>query len=207
MNSELQNNQSKLNNTILIGLIFVGLIIKMFFGFRGNENNGPATSLVWGYSMVIFALLGLSFSITNSSNKSIVSIHKIMVNFMPIFLLVIGLIWLISINLEYFKSINLGEVSDVYYRYSYFTTIIILFQILIVIQYILSMGKSERELLNEIQASSYLNSDDEELKNLVNTIVNANKSYVIYVLWIFVLITHILIGMQDVSLRYFITDG
>ena len=207
MNSELQNNQSKLNNTILIGLIFVGLIIKMFFGFRGNENNGPATSLVWGYSMVIFALLGLSFSITNSSNKSIVSIHKIMVNFMPIFLLVIGLIWLISINLEYFKSINLGEVSDVYYRYSYFTTIIILFQILVVIQYILSMGKSERELLNEIQASSYLNSDDEELQNLVNTIVNANKSYVIYVLWIFVLITHILIGMQDVSLRYFITDG
>ena len=52
---EVQDNPNVLNNMILVGLVFIGLIIKLFFGFEGNANNGPATSLIWGYSIVIFS--------------------------------------------------------------------------------------------------------------------------------------------------------
>ena len=199
---------------ILVGLVFVGLIIKLFFGFKGNSNNGPASSLIWGYSIVIFSLLGLSFTILSApdipskSQKSILGISKVFINFMPIILLLVGLTWLINLNINHYDLINLGDVSNTYYNYSHITTLLIIIQIIIIIQFIISYGKSSKQLLKEFNNNFYYNTTgDTTINELLSRINKINSSYTLYILWLLVIITLVFIGMQDVVLRYFTTDG
>jgi hypothetical protein len=211
---ENDENPNILNNLILVGLVFVGLIIKLFFGFKGNSNNGPASSLIWGYSIVIFSLLGLSFTILSApdipskSQKSILGISKVFINFMPIILLLVGLTWLINLNISHYDLINLGDVSNTYYNYSHITTLLIIIQIIIIIQFIISYGKSSKQLLKEFNNNFYYNTTgDTTINELLSRINKINSSYTLYILWLLVIITLVFIGMQDVVLRYFTTDG
>lgn len=211
---ENDENPNILNNMILVGLVFVGLIIKLFFGFKGNSNNGPASSLIWGYSIVIFSLLGLSFTILSApdipskSQKSILGISKVFINFMPIILLLVGLTWLINLNINNYDLINLGDVSNTYYNYSHITTLLIIIQIIIIIQFIISYGKSSKQLLKEFNNNFYYNTTgDTTINELLSRINKINSSYTLYILWLLVIITLVFIGMQDVVLRYFTTDG
>ena len=106
-------------------------------GFEGNANNGPATSLIWGYSIVIFSLLGLSFTILATpdiptrSQKTPLYASKVFMNFMPIILLLVGLTWLINLNITNYDLINAGDISKSYYHYSGITTILVFIQILL----------------------------------------------------------------------------
>tara|TARA_Y100000389_G_scaffold161913_1_gene164494 strand:+ start:1656 stop:2327 length:672 start_codon:yes stop_codon:yes gene_type:complete len=211
---ENDENPNILNNMILVGLVFVGLIIKLFFGFKGNSNNGPASSLIWGYSIVIFSLLGLSFTILSvpdipsKSQKSILGISKVFINFMPIILLLVGLTWLINLNINHYDLINLGDISNTYYNYSHITTLLIIIQIIIIIQFIISYGKSSKQLLKEFANNFYYNTTgDTTINELLSRINKINSSYTLYILWLLVIITLVFIGMQDVILRYFTTDG
>ena len=211
---ENDENPNILNNMVLVGLVFVGLIIKLFFGFKGNSNNGPASSLIWGYSIVIFSLLGLSFTILSApdipskSQKSILGISKVFINFMPIILLLVGLTWLINLNISHYDLINLGDVSNTYYNYSHITTLLIIIQIIIIIQFIIAYGKSSKQLLKEFNNNFYYNTTgDTTINELLSRINKINKSYTLYILWILVIITLVFIGIQDVVLRYFTTDG
>ena len=213
---ELQDNPNVLNNMVLVGLVFVGLIIKLFFGFEGNANNGPATSLIWGYSIVVFSLLGLSFTILsspdipNKSQKSLLGISKVFINFVPIILLLVGLTWLINLNITNYDLINTGDISKSYYHYSGITTILIFLQIVIIIQFIINYGKSTSQLVKEFNSTFFYDARtgaDEAMNKMLSKINMINTSYTLYILWVLVIITLVFIGIQDVILRYFTTDG
>ena len=59
----LQDNDAKIANPVFIALIAVGIFIKLALSFGKSDDGslGPANSLIWGYSIVLFSLVGIIF--------------------------------------------------------------------------------------------------------------------------------------------------
>ena len=129
-------------------------------------------------------------------------------NFIPIILLLVGLTWLINLNITNYDLINTGDISKSYYHYSGITTILVFLQIIIIIQFIISYGKSSTQLMKEFNSTFFYDNDGDDItNNILSKINKINSSYTLYILWILVIITLVFIGIQDVILRYFTTDG
>ncbi len=59
--AKIFDDQSKVN-PVFAALILVGLFIKFSLSevvLSNDGTSGPATSLIWGYSLVIFAMVGI----------------------------------------------------------------------------------------------------------------------------------------------------
>ena len=146
----LQIRDSTIVNPVFFALIFVGLFIKIALSIGTTEDGslGPANSLIWGYSIVLFSLIGviiLNIDIGSSTWNEIKNIPWSMI------LTLIIIMWTISLNFRYFTSINKGNVPYQYYMWSRYSTILIFAMIVISIaQYILSSGKVASE-----EASKY----------------------------------------------------
>ena len=121
-----------------------------------------------------------------------------------------GLTWLINLNITNYDLINTGDISKSYYHYSGITTILIFLQIVIIIQFIINYGKSTSQLVKEFNSTFFYDartSADEAMNKMLSKINMINTSYTLYILWVLVIITLVFIGIQDVILRYFTTDG
>jgi hypothetical protein len=142
--SEIFADQSKIN-PVFFSLILVGLFIKLALSelvLSNDGSTGPASSLIWGYSLVIFSLIGIVVvNVDPGSNEWNDIKHLPWVMLMTIVLMV----WVIGINIQYYTQINLKTVPDEFFTWSNYSTILLLCLIGIsVYQYALtSSGKTD----------------------------------------------------------------
>jgi hypothetical protein len=165
-----------MNILILFGLIFAGIFIKLFLGNNTSENSGQASSTIWGYGLTTIALFTLMFTILSSNNGNILEL--IFKNGLPIFALIIILIYIISINFTYFKILNKNFVPNEFHTYSTISSILILFQLFILYRF-------ANSLINKSNSNS----------NILN------------LTWVFSIINFIIAVIMNIILKYFTTDG
>jgi len=136
--SNVQMDQNK-SNPIFLALITVGLFIKLALSdvsLSTDGSTGPASSLIWGYGIVVFSMMGLIIVNVAPGSNEWTDIKKL-----PWVLLmtIVLLVWLIGISIQYFKEINMKNVPDEYFMWSNYSTILLVVLIGISIyQYMLS---------------------------------------------------------------------
>ena len=65
------NQEIVYDSNIMMGFIIVGILIKIFFNISGSANVGNATATIWGYgivSLALFALMFITFSLATKLN-------------------------------------------------------------------------------------------------------------------------------------------
>lgn len=186
--------------TNLTLLAFVGIVIKLFLGgdYSNNGLTGPAGAAVWGYGLVamsILAIMFVSFGLTSQMQKlhemsSFDFVKALLMHSLPALLLLIILVWLIYINLTYFKRINQDKVASEYYHYSTVSTVLIVVQLIILFKY----------LVDELKIGSGGLSSNLEL-------LAASASKLAMVSYITTIANLSLAGIMNIILAYFSTDG
>ena len=189
--------ETRFNLSIFSGFIFIGfVIISLFNSISEDGSSGPASSALWGYSIILFSLVGIVFvkiKMTNDANKNVLT--YIVGKGLPVFLLLFNILWLISLNVTYFEDINKGVVSKDFYEYAMLNTILIFVQLIISLEFIMekAFGYSASETLINVSGSQI----NPEEKNTIISIMS----------FIFIITNFVLSGMQQVTLDYFTTDG
>jgi hypothetical protein len=123
--AKIFSDKSKVN-PVFAALILVGLFIKLALSdvvLSNDGTTGPASSLIWGYSLVIFSMLGVIIvNVEPGSNEwnDIKNLPWILL------LTIVLLVWLIGINIQYYTQINLKTVPDEYFMWSNYSTILLL---------------------------------------------------------------------------------
>lgn len=203
------SNNNNLDLLNLVVLACAGIIIKIFFQANIDETAGhvgPASTTIWGYGITAFALFimtFMSFYMNKENNKFIEKKNKdngiseeksfftslikmIMGDGIPIFLTFCVLIYVIYINFVHFNRINRGAVSDSYYTYSFYSSLLIIIQITLIIKYMYNS-------LNFLNTKS--NTDNKQ------TIMIKSASYIL------VLINLVFVMIQHIILKFYSTDG
>lgn len=181
-----------------IGFALVGIIIKLFFGnaYTDDGNSGPASSTIWGYSLIITSVLMIIFlksiSDTNTpdlSNIRISDFNSILGVFgktfdylkhiSPLLLIFLILIWIVTLNNRFFTNINKGIVSKEFFSYSFLSTLLVLLQLMVIYKWL------------------FAEEDDKK----------GEKSKLATVTYLFTVLNVVLIGMMQIVLEYFSTDG
>ena len=204
------SNNNNLDLLNLVVLACAGIIIKIFFQANIDETAGhvgPASTTIWGYGITAFALFimtFMSFYMSDRNNKFIESENKkngtteetsfftslikmIMGDGIPIFLTFCVLIYVIYINFVHFNRINRGAVSDSYYTYSFYSSLLIIIQITLIIKYMYnSLG--------------LLNKTKDNKDNKQTTMIKSASYILVLINLVFVMIQHIL-------LSFYSTDG
>lgn len=153
----------------IIGLCVVGLIIKYFFGtsYSADGSNGPASSALWGYGLATISIFFLMFVQTqkyleaNSSKKginldTITHFWNAILNILPPFIMFVILSWSVLLNYQYYTKINTGQVSIEYQKFSNMSTIMILFQMIVLFKYIYSDSDITNTEKNKLGAVTYM---------------------------------------------------
>jgi len=138
----LQENDAKIANPVFIALIFVGIFIKVTLSMGTSEDGslGPANSLIWGYSIVLFSLIGIILLNIDIGADTWNDMKKLP---WAMLLTLIIIMWTISLNFKYFTPINKGSVPYQYYLWSGYSTILVIAMIVISIgQYMLKSGNN-----------------------------------------------------------------
>ena len=183
--SAAQCKNSYITNN-LIGFSLVGVIIKVFFSsdVTVDGSSGPANASIWGYGVIactIFTAMFLSFALLSNKptlDNSIVEFIKgLVVNSLPSILTLIILVWILGMNMSYYKKINQGRVSEEYYQFSWISTLFIMIQLV--------------SLLYLIQTQTCGGS-------------NNSAKYVVYGA---TFINLIILSFMNTILKYFSTDG
>jgi len=148
---------------IVMGVItFVGLIIKFTFGSSPTKDgsDGPASSAVYGYGIVAFSILsGIFLSFTLASNERIedtksnpvVAFLKLLIkhSFQPILMFII-LLWIITINVNYYTQINKGYVTEEYFQFSSLSNFLIMMQIIILFMFLNEKTPERKNQMTQI---------------------------------------------------------
>ena len=192
----------------LVVLALAGIVVKIFFeeNYTKLGNSGPASSTIWGYGLTSISLVLMIFMAIyltekdsneklllerSGKDKSIFSYYlKILSSGVIPVIITLGIVvYIIILNFIYFKRINSNKVSSSYSTYSFFSSLLVVIQIGIIIKYMFSILKAiqtKRNMIAEVKNEQSI------LKGLVLIISTVNT--------IFVLILHIL-------LAFFSTDG
>ena len=173
---------NNMNILILFGLIFAGIFIKLFLVGHSSETTGQASSTIWGYGLTTISLFTLMFIVlSNDLNKDSSPLSLIYTTGLPIFSLIVILIYIITINLSYFRIINKNFVPNEFSSYSNISSILIIFQLMIIFQF-------SKMLLNKAKNPQYL-------------------SKIINITWIFSILNFLLAVIMNIILKFFTTDG
>jgi hypothetical protein len=197
------NTQYDINN--MIGFTIVGILIKLFFGVQTEDgSSGPASAAIWGYGVVSLAILsllvisfGLASNIVNIEKYDVFGFIKTLIKYsLPSLLTLIVLIWLITVNVIFFKRINQGKVAGQYYTFSTMTTIIVIAQVATLFKYLSDKLKDIMDIIKHNQLKPASTSDIE---------VPSNK--LAYVTYFLTFLNFIFIGIMTIVLKFFSTDG
>jgi len=163
--STLLFDQNKVN-PVFLALIAVGLFIKFALSEinpSDDGSTGPASALIWGYGLVVFSLIGLIIVNVNPGSNEWSDVKEL--PWILIFTIAL-LLWVIAINIQYFKQINKKSVPDEYYMWSNYSTILLVCLVGISIyQYFLSKSGSEKA--NSLAATMQIYSGMVFLFNLI----------------------------------------
>lgn len=184
--------------TLIMGFfIFVGILIVFIFYSNPTSDgtDGPAKSNIYGYGIfviIVLCYIFMSSSYRNdiynerqSNNDNYIEliknvfnvIIKIITNTINPVLLLILLIWYLSININYYTTINKGQVNESYNTYSG------LFSFL-VIAHIISLF-------------TYLNKDDNDKTKI-------KIGQMLYILFSF---NFTLLSIMHIIIKFYSTDG
>jgi hypothetical protein len=208
MGFSLNNNLDLLN---LVILAIAGIVIKIFFAepVSNDGYTGPATTNIWGYGLTavaLFLMLFMSLYLTKATNKppneqsnvsilfenesSFMNIIRYLFtnNSLPILLTLLVIIYIIYLNFTYFYRINQNNVTDSYSNYSFFSSLLLVVQIGIIIKYMFNLLDDKNRNLGVNGA------------NTQNNLIKSLSVLIITINFTFVMILHIL-------LAFFSTDG
>ena len=110
----IKSKDIKVVEWLFFGLILVGIIIKAGTYSLYSQNTddmkalgvvpvGPATGAIWGYSIVLFAVIGLIFISVKPEQKNMDQIKNIPYS---LYAMVIILLWSIILNVRFYSTIN-----------------------------------------------------------------------------------------------------
>lgn len=174
-------------------LCILGIIFRMIFA---RSTKDYATATIWGYGFSLLALMGLiisSFAISNKNQYSqgIIGFFKTMVaNSLPIIFTLVIISLIVLQNISFYNQINSGKVADEYYSFSGVSAFLILVQVALVINFLLDKLKqytSDKGNKGDIMAALA-----SELNSIILILSVTNVAF---------------IGMLQVILKYFSTDG
>ena len=189
---------AKYDTAVMMIFTFVGLVVKVFFAqpVSADGSTGPANATIWGYGIIALALfcsifikyaLSSKINITTklTSTTSIITfIGGLLKQIMPISVVFGILVWTILLNSMFLVQINKGEVTPTYNNLSWTSSLLIFFQLMLVFKIVIDQ-------LNLNESSSNKNYDTQlsALSYLIGTI------------------NFIMIGIMNMSLVFFSTDG
>ena len=201
---------SNLDMMNLVVLAIAGIIVKIFFeeNYTKLGRSGPASTTIWGYGLTAISLVLMIFMAIylttkkseqrgelllerGAKDKSIFSyyIEILSSGAIPVILTLGIVVYIISLNFIYFTRINSNKVSSSYPVYSFFSSLLVIIQIGIIIKYMYSILSGINTKRNETPQKQ---NEQSILKGLSLIVITIN--------YIFVLILHIL-------LAFFSTDG
>ena len=201
------SNNNNLDLLNLIVLACAGIIIKIFFQENTSTlgNVGPASTTIWGYgltSLALFLMIFMSLYLTKrngiedkkanileTEGNFFTELIKLLMNdSLPIILTLGIVIWIIYLNFTYFERINKGNVTDSYHTYSFFSSMLLIIQVGLIIKYMFNLLAR----INKVDVKMDTRKQTEMIKSV---------SYILVVInFVFVMIINIL-------LAFFSTDG
>ena len=174
----------------LFGLLVGGVIVKIFF-----SSQGPASASIWGYglsALATFFLVVISIAFLTTYDKSRrTGLVEIIDSMLPSLLLLIILIWAIILNVSNFNVVNQKNLPKEYGQYSFISSFLIIIQIISLFIY----------FNNKYGLLFFTQSDKRVLKGQIK-IIDAKET--IYILFLFNII---MLGMMQIVLEFFTTDG
>lgn len=209
INKNIFNKSLKFDLTIMMFFSIIGLLVKHFLVKPPSTDGstGPAQATLWGYGLVCISILITMFitfalvnRLSNIKNCGLIDFAKeLLFKSLSPYIIVLLLLWVLVLNLKYFKIINTANQSNQTILPQEFiiaerlTSLLILVQIALVFKYvydIISHAKFDPNAPLKDCGISYPSS-----KSL---------SYISIIIGI---ITAILISIMNIILAYFITDG
>jgi hypothetical protein len=187
----------------LVVLAVSGIIVKIFFEENHTKlgTSGPASTTIWGYGLTAVALFLMVFMAIYLSSKTnllegqhtggVLSYYISLLSqgALPIVLTLGVVIYMIALNYLYFTRINSNKVSTSFSTYSFFSSLLIIVQIGLIIKYMYSMLSA---IATKQTGNDNHKKEQSILKGLSLILITVN--------YIFVFILHIL-------LAFFSTDG
>ena len=172
---------------IVFGFTLVGILLMFILG----KNNGG----LWGYGTIGFSLLGLlifeiAYKNSTTNTKGIKTVFEVLKHGGPIILLILCIAWLITLNAIYRKTIDSGNLPEEYKNFERLGIVILLTQLYLLYNY----------LNNEMKIGTVGKDRMSKLYNLMAK----NLSWFMFLLSIIYLL---IIGIMQVILQFFTTDG
>ena len=176
---------------IFFSLSFVGIIISLFFGNskqnKKDDTKGKANAIIYGYSLIIFSIVGLlliQFAIFNINKGGVIDFLKnILENSLPTILLIVILYWVVNLNIVYRKKINSNVVPEEYRLFYTSSVILTLFQLGMIVKSMLDQ--------NGVKISGI---------DLIDKFANTFSI-------VLIILNSIFVGMMQIVLKYYATDG
>jgi hypothetical protein len=188
-----------INSMLLCAII--GMCIKIFFGNMTSVDGsyGRANSTIWGYGVVGFSILTITFisyaihnKISIVDKKGIYGVIDFIKSFLsssgPGMLTIIILFWIVDLNVSYYDRINKGQVAKEYYQLSAGTSFLFVFQIILLFQYL----------------KSYINIKTGNSTDENPELTQGRLSFATYFV---IAINLVIVGMMTIILKFFSTDG
>ena len=167
--------------SVFTAFTVIGIISALIFNGEHTQDldyglYGPAAVVVWSYLTALISIGCILLIKTVREPSYVFSATTSISALATIFLM----IWIVSMNLKYFKKINMNAIPSHYFTYSWWTSALLLVQSLIVF---LTMGGPF---------------DDDEKKSLLSRISVLNN--------IIIFLSFVLVMIQQIILDKFSVD-
>jgi len=181
-------SEIEMSEQFFMGLIIVGSIIKLLTAglnsssaTSNNSGINGASGTIWGYFLILFAILGyVIITIDNST----VNIANQLRNIPWYFYILLAIIcWVLSLNIIYYKQISKNHIPTSYYIWDIWSSVFI-----IIVTIMIFFDK----LINKDQLSP----DNQKFIKFVNISIG-----------IILFLNIIIIGIQNTILQNFSVDG
>ena len=129
LNKFTQSKELFLADKFFLGLIFIGVIVKLLGGL-GVQSLGQATASLWGYNVVLFGLIGIMILKLDTSEY----IFMKQIKNIPLYLIILTvlIVWVIILNVRFYTVINGANLPNEFYTWNNWSTYTLLFMIIII---------------------------------------------------------------------------
>lgn len=123
---------------VLWTFTLIGIFTKSILGLAVSSKDGslgPASTSIWGNLIIIFSLI----------SYLCIDINKVILY--PLSLLIMILMWDTTISYKYFEQINKNEIPKIYYSWTFFSNLMILSFIILMIYMLYYKDKNEKQVI------------------------------------------------------------
>ena len=147
---------------------------------------------LWGNRICSFGLLVFEMAYRTNIRKStgFRAIFDVLVHSAPILLLIICVGWLLALNITYQSTIESGHLPGEYGNFQILGMLILLVELYLLYKYLSDQGK--------------IKSGGKDIASQLNELMSKNLSWLMTLLSV---IYMIVIGIMQIILQYFTTDG